>query len=81
MRLQRTGTVSGTPAKKRPRSRSVFGTAGWTTFQPFIAAIFSVLASRHRHTSACPSGKLTVPALPWRVAGKLIQVQTGVPKV
>jgi hypothetical protein len=54
------------------------GTAGWTTFQPFIAAIFSVLASRQRHVSACPSAKLTVPALPWRVAGKLIQVQVQI---
>jgi len=45
------GTFSGTARKKRPRSRSVWGTAGCKTVQRFRPAIRSVLASRQRPVS------------------------------
>ena len=58
-----TGTFSGMALKKRPRSRSVFGTAGLTTIQSLSWATFRVFASRQRHLSTWPSAKLSVPEL------------------
>ena len=73
------GTLCGTPAKKRDKSRSVLGTAGCKTVQVFMLPIRIVFASCHRQTSTWPSAKLKVHPLLWRVAGKLIQVQRLVP--
>ena len=46
------GSFWGTPAKKRLRSRSVLGTAGWPRIQVFSLAIRRVLPSSQRQASA-----------------------------
>ena len=55
--------------KKRPRSRSVLSTAGRKSGQGSVFGARSVVGSFQGQISACSSAKLSVPALPWRVAG------------
>jgi hypothetical protein len=73
------GTFSGMTSNSRPRSRSPGPVEG---FEGQASHLFSLLraavrASRQRQVSAWPSAKVRVQPLLWRVAGKLIQFQTG----
>src|SRR5512140_3788289 len=65
------GTGSGMDRKKRLRSRSVLGTAGRNSGQGLVFGGLGVVGAFQRQASARPSARLTVPALPRRVAGAL----------